>query len=36
MWSVAVYWVHKLWGFLGGAMGGFPNCVLPRAILHEL
>ena len=34
-WSVAVHWVHRLWGFPGGT-GQAPSCVLPRATLPEL
>ena len=35
-WSVAVHWVHKLWGFLGGAGQGQTLPVLPGATLPEL
>ena len=44
MWSVAVHWVHRLWGFLGGAGQGQPppvffpgpSCMSYKAIYRWL
>ena len=37
MWFVAVHWVCRSWGFLGGAGQGHPTtCVLPWATLTKL
>ena len=37
VWSVAVHWVHRLWGFPGGAGQGQPPPLFGLwATLHEL
>ena len=35
-WSVAVHWVHEVWGFPGGVGQSQPPPVLPGATQHVL